>query len=502
MSFPSNPVNNQVATVNNINYTYSSTLGVWSRASNTPLLSETVNSITANVVIDSGNRVLSTSSGAGNLTISGPSVTLALTGPGAVTVGGSTSIPVITTDAYGRISTLTSSSISTTVNLAGTSGTGSVANGGTLTFAGSNGVTATASSSTITVGIPQAIATTSTPTFAGLTVNGTVSATTFSGAGTSLTGTASSLSIGGSAPAGSLTGSALASGVTASSLTSVGTLTGLTSSGLVTSTYNAGSSGNLNSGFIHSPASGASYITANRASSSTGEVGFQMQTGGAIQWLMFSPTSSTDCRWYNGSSTVMTLTSGGALTTAGLISASTAGFQSATYTAGARNRIWSFGNADGYGIAYFQGTAGFSSLDTIGFHFGTATAAASAFQFVSNGNMYATGDIYSAYSDIRLKKIVGYIEEPIALLRQIETFYYEPNEEAIALGATPGRRVGVSAQSVKKVQPEAVGQSTLGKDYLTVQYERLVPLLIETVKKQQDQIDFLVQEIDKLKGSN
>lgn len=125
-------------------------------------------------IYDNSNRVLSTSSGAGNLSISGTSVTLPATGPGATTVGSSTAIPVITTDAYGRIASLTSSAVSTTINLAGTSGTGSVAGGGTLTFAGSNGVTATASSSTITVGIPQAIATTSTPTFAGLTVSGLV----------------------------------------------------------------------------------------------------------------------------------------------------------------------------------------------------------------------------------------------------------------------------------------------------------------------------------------
>jgi hypothetical protein len=134
----------------------------------------------------------------------------------------------------------------------------------------------------------------------------------------------------------------------------------------------------------------------------------------------------------------------------------------------------------------------------IGMHFGNATVAASQFSFVQNGNMYATGDIYSAYSDVRLKTIVGQIENPVALVKQIEVFYYEPNDTAIALGATPGRKVGVSAQSVKNVQPEAVGDSTLGKDYLTVQYERLVPLLIETVKQQQDQIDMLNKRIDDL----
>jgi microcystin-dependent protein len=67
------------------------------------------------------------------------------------------------------------------------------------------------------------------------------------------------------------------------------------------------------------------------------------------------------------------------LEVAGRISASGAeGFSSSTYIVNARNPIWRFGNADGYGLSYFQGTAGISGgNDSIGFHFGTATAAAS-----------------------------------------------------------------------------------------------------------------------------
>ena len=155
--------------------------------------------IYAQGIYDNSNRVLSTSSGAGNLSISGTAVTLPATGPGATTVGSSTSIPVITTDAYGRISALTSSAVSTTINLSAGSGSGSVAGGGTLTVSGSTGLTTSVSSSTITltnsgvtsaiagtgvnvssstgavtISIGQAVATTSSPTFAGLTSAGSV----------------------------------------------------------------------------------------------------------------------------------------------------------------------------------------------------------------------------------------------------------------------------------------------------------------------------------------
>jgi hypothetical protein len=54
------------------------------------------------------------------------------------------------------------------------------------------------------------------------------------------------------------------------------------------------------------------------------------------------------------------------------------GFQNRIYVAG-RNRIWSFGNADAYGLSYFQGP------DYIGLHFGTATQAASQFWVDSSG---------------------------------------------------------------------------------------------------------------------
>ena len=122
-------------------------------------------------VYDNGNRVVSSSVGAGNLTASGGSINLTAAGPGATTTGSATAIPVITTDAYGRISAITTAAVSSTLNLAGTSGTGTVAlTTQSLTFAGANGVTASASGQTITIGTPQDLRTTASPVFAGMTV--------------------------------------------------------------------------------------------------------------------------------------------------------------------------------------------------------------------------------------------------------------------------------------------------------------------------------------------
>jgi len=118
--------------------------------------------IYAGSIFDNGTRVVSTSSGAGNLTISGTAVTLPATGPGAVSTGSATAIPVITTDAYGRISSITTASVSSTLNTAAGTGTGSVSlTNQSLTISGGTGITTSATAQSVTVtnsGVTSAVA--------------------------------------------------------------------------------------------------------------------------------------------------------------------------------------------------------------------------------------------------------------------------------------------------------------------------------------------------------
>ena len=117
------------------------------------------------------------------------------------------------------------------------------------------------------------------------------------------------------------------------------------------------------------------------------------------------------------------------------------------------------------------------------------------------GSGYFVGNVYSSYSDTRLKTVLGTIENPINKVNSIETFYYEPNELAVSLGVDAGfKQIGVSAQSVQSVMPEAVGPSPVNKEYLTVQYERLVPLLIEAIKEQQQEILNLKDRVTQLEN--
>jgi hypothetical protein len=129
----------------------------------------------AGSVFDNGNRVVTISTGAGNLSISGTAITLPTHGSGTGTSGSTTAIPVITTDAYGRVTSRTTAAVATSHTVTGTTGSQTISNGGVLAFLSTNGVSAavtnTGGNPTVTVNTPQDLRTTASPTFAGLTVS-------------------------------------------------------------------------------------------------------------------------------------------------------------------------------------------------------------------------------------------------------------------------------------------------------------------------------------------
>ena len=109
------------------------------------------------------------------------------------------------------------------------------------------------------------------------------------------------------------------------------------------------------------------------------------------------------------------------------------------------------------------------------------------------GEIVATNEITAYYSDDRLKTRLGNIDNALDKLSQLTGFYYQANETAQALGYKVRREVGVSAQDVQKVMPEIVAPAPIDNNYLTIHYERLIPLLIESIKE-------LKAEVDELKG--
>jgi hypothetical protein len=105
------------------------------------------------------------------------------------------------------------------------------------------------------------------------------------------------------------------------------------------------------------------------------------------------------------------------------------------------------------------------------------------FIIASNGNIYANGALLSA-SDMRLKTDIEPIDNALEKVLALNGVYFHWKEDA---QQPDGRQVGVIAQNVQQVLPEIVSSSPASKDYLSVDYTRLVPVLIQAMKEQQEQ---------------
>jgi hypothetical protein len=99
------------------------------------------------------------------------------------------------------------------------------------------------------------------------------------------------------------------------------------------------------------------------------------------------------------------------------------------------------------------------------------------------GAILAGGNITAYYSDERLKTKLGPIENAIDKVKTLDGFYYQANEVAQKLGYKVKRELGLSAQQVQAILPEIVAPAPIDNRYLTIHYERVVPLLVEAIKE-------------------
>jgi hypothetical protein len=124
----------------------------------------------------------------------------------------------------------------------------------------------------------------------------------------------------------------------------------------------------------------------------------------------------------------------------------------------------------------------------------------------ATGQILATNSITAYYSDERLKTRVGKIENALDKVDQLTGFLYVENDIARNFGFTNTKKqVALSAQDVQRVQPEATelapfdrdedGNSKSGENYLTVQYERLVPLLVEAIKELRGELNTIKAQL-------
>ena len=136
----------------------------------------------------------------------------------------------------------------------------------------------------------------------------------------------------------------------------------------------------------------------------------------------------------------------------------------------------------------------FGSANQVVFKNGSNNGATSSNLTFDGTNLSVGGDITAFASDERLKENIQPLENALDKVLALNGFTYSFNEIGQSLGFDGlVRYVGVSAQQVQAVLPEAVKPAPVDSNYITVQYEKLVPLLIEAIKE-------LKAEINELKG--
>ena len=125
---------------------------------------------------------------------------------------------------------------------------------------------------------------------------------------------------------------------------------------------------------------------------------------------------------------------------------------------------------------------------------------------ILSGGSSATfvGDVTANTSDERLKTNVRKIDNALEKVSQINGVYYNFTDEALELNHTLDKeeQVGLLAQEVQSVLPHIIkpapfdidresGESISGENYLTIQYEKIVPLLLEAIKELKAEVEEL-----------
>lgn len=111
---------------------------------------------------------------------------------------------------------------------------------------------------------------------------------------------------------------------------------------------------------------------------------------------------------------------------------------------------------------------------------------AKVLEILGNGDVKAEGDVVAyTSSDERLKDNIQVIRDPLMKLRQLDGVTFKWNH-LNQYRDQDSKQVGLLAGQVRRVQPEAVVERSNG--YLAVDYEKLIPLLVESIKELEQKV--------------
>jgi hypothetical protein len=107
------------------------------------------------------------------------------------------------------------------------------------------------------------------------------------------------------------------------------------------------------------------------------------------------------------------------------------------------------------------------------------------------GNLSATGDLVAfCTSDRRLKDSLEHINDSQIIVSSLTGYSFDWNEESKKYG----KDIGLIAQDVQEVLPLAVQERDNG--FLAVDYVKLIPVLVEEVKRLNGEINELKNKIN------
>ena len=97
------------------------------------------------------------------------------------------------------------------------------------------------------------------------------------------------------------------------------------------------------------------------------------------------------------------------------------------------------------------------------------------------------------HPDERLKENVETIPNALDKVSNLRGVTFDWKDECVDLGFIPSTKheTGVIAQEVQAVIPDAVSPAPFDSNYLTVDKEKIIPVLIEAIKELKAEVDEL-----------
>lgn len=130
---------------------------------------------------------------------------------------------------------------------------------------------------------------------------------------------------------------------------------------------------------------------------------------------------------------------------------------------------------------------------------GIGTSAPDQLLSVNGDASKVGGGSWQTFSDERLKKINGSFDSGLKAVMRLQPLRYEYKPDN-AMGLTSvGERIGVNAQAVQQVVPEAVTKNAQG--YLMVNNDPIIWTMLNAIKEQQKEIAELKRQIRQLRAT-